>query len=99
MRTTSDGDGLQEELDLVHVEEALDAVQANVSLNRPVGFEEDGELGDLFEDESAASPVMPSAESIASAKASAYSWFGPPSPSPRIVTVNSPPERKIARRP
>ena len=41
------------ELELVHVEEALDAVQANVSLNRPVGSEEDGELGDLFGDSAA----------------------------------------------
>jgi RNA polymerase primary sigma factor len=39
------------ELELVHVEEALDAVEANVSLNRPIGSEEDGELGDLFNDE------------------------------------------------
>ena len=35
----------------MHVEEALDAVEANVSLNRPVGSEDDGELGDLFGDE------------------------------------------------
>jgi RNA polymerase primary sigma factor len=52
------------ELDLVHVEEALDAVQANVSLNRPVGSEEDGELGDLFEDEAAGNPEEDAVESL-----------------------------------
>ncbi len=52
------------ELDLVHVDEALDAVQANVSLNRPVGSEEDGELGDLFDDESAVSPEEEAVESL-----------------------------------
>jgi RNA polymerase primary sigma factor len=52
------------ELDLVHVEEALDAVQANVSLNRPVGSEEDGELGDLFEDKAAANPEEDAVESL-----------------------------------
>jgi RNA polymerase primary sigma factor len=52
------------ELDLVHVEEALDAVQANVSLNRPVGSEEDGELGDLFEDEAANNPEDDAVESL-----------------------------------
>jgi RNA polymerase primary sigma factor len=52
------------ELDLVHVEEALDAVQANVSLNRPVGSEEDGELGDLFDDESALDPEEEAVESL-----------------------------------
>ncbi len=52
------------ELELVHVEEALDAVQANVSLNRPVGSEEDGELGDLFGDEAAASPEDEAVDSV-----------------------------------
>jgi RNA polymerase primary sigma factor len=52
------------ELDLVHVEEALDAVQANVSLNRPVGSEEDGELGDLFQDEAARNPEEDAVESL-----------------------------------
>jgi RNA polymerase primary sigma factor len=52
------------ELDLVHVDEALDAVQANVSLNRPVGSEDDGELGDLFDDESANDPESEAVESI-----------------------------------
>jgi RNA polymerase primary sigma factor len=52
------------ELELVHVEEALDAVQANVSLNRPVGSEEDGELGDLFDDKSAENPEDEAVESL-----------------------------------
>jgi RNA polymerase primary sigma factor len=52
------------ELELVHVEEALDAVQANVSLNRPVGSEDDGELGDLFGDEAAVSPEDEAVDSV-----------------------------------
>ena len=52
------------ELELVHVEEALDAVEANVSLNRPIGSEEDGEFGDLFNDESAESPEEEAVESL-----------------------------------
>ena len=44
------------ELSLLHVDEALDAVEANVSLNRPIGSEEDGELADLFHDPAADSP-------------------------------------------
>ncbi len=38
------------ELDLHHAQEALEAVEATVSLNRPVGDDADGELGDLFAD-------------------------------------------------
>jgi RNA polymerase primary sigma factor len=52
------------ELELVHVEEALDAVQANVSLNRPVGSEDDGELGDLFGDTAAVSPEDEAVDSV-----------------------------------
>jgi RNA polymerase primary sigma factor len=52
------------ELDLVHVEEALDAVEANVSLNRPIGSEEDGEFGDLFHDEAAADPENDAVDSL-----------------------------------
>ena len=52
------------ELELVHVEEALDAVQANVSLNRPVGSEDDGELGDLFGDAAATSPEEEAVDSV-----------------------------------
>jgi len=48
----------------VHVEEALDAVEANVSLNRPVGSEDDGELGDLFDDQSAADPEAEAVDSL-----------------------------------
>jgi RNA polymerase primary sigma factor len=43
-------------LSLLHVDEALDVVEARVSLNRPVGSDEDGELGDLFADENADNP-------------------------------------------
>jgi RNA polymerase primary sigma factor len=52
------------ELELVHVVEALDAVEANVSLNRPIGSEEDGEFGDLFDDESASDPEAEAVDSI-----------------------------------
>jgi RNA polymerase primary sigma factor len=52
------------ELELVHVEEALDAVQANVSLNRPVGSEDDGELGDLFGDQFAVNPEDEAVDSV-----------------------------------
>ena len=38
------------EIDLHHAQEALEAVEATVSLNRPVGDDADGELGDLFAD-------------------------------------------------
>ena len=38
------------ELELRHAQEALEAVEATVSLNRPVGDDGDGELGDLFAD-------------------------------------------------
>jgi RNA polymerase primary sigma factor len=40
-----------------HVEEALDAAEARISLNQPVGSEDDGELGDLFDDPSAIDPA------------------------------------------
>ena len=44
------------QLPLQHVEEA-DAAQANVSLNQTVGGDNDGELGDLFADQTSAGPV------------------------------------------
>jgi RNA polymerase primary sigma factor len=44
-------------IELRHVEEALGAVEANVSLNQSVGSDGDGELGDLFADTSADDPV------------------------------------------
>jgi RNA polymerase primary sigma factor len=43
-------------LSLLHVDEALDVVEARVSLNRPIGSSDDGELGDLFADENADNP-------------------------------------------
>jgi RNA polymerase primary sigma factor len=49
-------------LSLLHVEEALDVVEARVSLNRPVGSDSDGELGDLFADENADDPEEAAAE-------------------------------------
>jgi RNA polymerase primary sigma factor len=51
-------------LELRHVEEALGAVEANVSLNQRVGSGEDNELGDLFGDETAADPADEAAESL-----------------------------------
>ncbi len=52
------------ELSLLHVDEALDAVEASVSLNRPIGSEEDGELGDLFNDPAAGSPEEEAVDSL-----------------------------------
>jgi RNA polymerase primary sigma factor len=43
-------------LSLRHVEEALDAAEAPISLNQAVGTDGDGELGDLFPDATAADP-------------------------------------------
>src|SRR5207237_30003 len=51
-------------LSLQHVEEALDAAEAPVSLNRPMGAGEEGELGDLFMDPTAADPAEEAAESL-----------------------------------
>jgi RNA polymerase primary sigma factor len=42
--------------ELQHVEEALGAVEASVSLNQSVGEDGDGELGDLFADQAAVDP-------------------------------------------
>ena len=44
-------------LPLQHVEEALGAAEASVSLNQSVGGDEEGELGDMFADGDAADPV------------------------------------------
>jgi RNA polymerase primary sigma factor len=44
------------ELDLQYVEEALGAAEASVSLSRPIGSDDAGELGDLFPDTSALDP-------------------------------------------
>ena len=43
--------------ELQHVHEALDVVEANVSLNQTVGEDGDGELGDLFADATAVDPL------------------------------------------
>jgi RNA polymerase primary sigma factor len=47
-----------------HVEEALGAVEASVSLNQTVGTDGDGELGDLFADPDAVDPVEEAGESL-----------------------------------
>ncbi len=44
-------------LDLLHAQEALEAVEANVSLNRPVGDDGDGELADLLADRESVDPI------------------------------------------
>jgi RNA polymerase primary sigma factor len=44
------------QLKLSHAEEALDAVEASVSLNQTIG-DGDGELGDLFADDAAEDPI------------------------------------------
>jgi RNA polymerase primary sigma factor len=52
------------EISLLHVDEALDAAEAPVSLNRPVGTEDDGEFGDLFGDANAADPEEEALDSL-----------------------------------
>ena len=49
---------------LQHVDEALDAAEAPVSLNQRVGVEDEGELGDLFSDSSAADPAEEAVDSL-----------------------------------
>jgi RNA polymerase primary sigma factor len=51
-------------LSLLHVDEALDAIEASVSLNQRIGSEDDGEFGDLFDDPSALDPEEEAAESL-----------------------------------
>jgi RNA polymerase primary sigma factor len=51
-------------LELKHVEEALGAVEASVSLNQTVGSDGDGEFGDLFADPSAEDPVEEAGEAL-----------------------------------
>jgi RNA polymerase primary sigma factor len=51
-------------LSLQHVDEALDAVEAQVSLNQRVGSEEEAELGDLFSDPSADDPAAEAVDSL-----------------------------------
>jgi RNA polymerase primary sigma factor len=50
--------------ELQHVEEALGAVEANVSLNQTVGDDGDGELGDLFADPTAADPAEEAGDTL-----------------------------------
>jgi len=47
-----------------HVDEALDAAEAPVSLNQRVGVEEEGELGDLFGDPLAVDPAEEAVDSL-----------------------------------
>jgi RNA polymerase primary sigma factor len=47
-----------------HVDEALDAADAPVSLNASVGSDGDAELGDLFSDPTAADPAEDAAEAL-----------------------------------
>jgi RNA polymerase primary sigma factor len=51
-------------LSLRHVDEALDAADAPVSLNQSIGSEADGELGDLFGDPSASDPAEEAVDSV-----------------------------------
>jgi len=44
-------------LELVHAQEALEAVEANISLNRPVGDDGDAELADLLADRDSVDPM------------------------------------------
>jgi RNA polymerase primary sigma factor len=61
MQQLADATGLQ----LNYVEEALGAVEANVSLNQHIGSDGDGEFGDLFADEGALDPMEEAAEAHA----------------------------------
>jgi RNA polymerase primary sigma factor len=51
-------------LRLDHAEEALEVADASVSLNQAVGSDADGELGDLFADETAADPEEEASQSL-----------------------------------
>ena len=51
-------------LPMQHVDEALGAAQASVSLNQTVGADDEGELGDLFADREAADPFEEADESL-----------------------------------
>ena len=50
--------------ELQHVDEALGAVEASVSLNQEVGADGDGELGDLFADDASPDPVEEAGQSL-----------------------------------
>jgi RNA polymerase primary sigma factor len=51
-------------LPIQHVDEALGAAQASVSLNQTVGADDEGELGDLFADREAVDPFEEAEESL-----------------------------------
>ena len=51
-------------LPLQHVEEALEAAEASVSLNQTIGSGDDGELGDLFGDPTASDPEEEAADAL-----------------------------------
>jgi RNA polymerase primary sigma factor len=51
-------------IELQHIEEALGAVEASVSLNQTVGEDGDGELGDLFADPLSVDPVEEADDSL-----------------------------------
>ncbi|MFL5932978.1 MAG: RNA polymerase sigma factor RpoD/SigA [Gaiellaceae bacterium] len=51
-------------LPIQHVDEALGAAQASVSLNQTVGSDDEGELGDLFADREAVDPFEEAEESL-----------------------------------
>jgi len=51
-------------LPMQHVDEALGAAHASVSLNQTVGADDEGELGDLFADRDAADPFDEAEESL-----------------------------------
>jgi RNA polymerase primary sigma factor len=51
-------------LPIQHVDEALGAAQASVSLNQTVGADDEGELGDLFADREAADPFEEAEEAL-----------------------------------
>jgi RNA polymerase primary sigma factor len=51
-------------LSVQHVAEALEVVEARVSLNQRIGSEGDGELGELFADESAEDPSELAADAV-----------------------------------
>jgi RNA polymerase primary sigma factor len=51
-------------LSLQHVAEALDAAEAGVSLNQSIGSDDNGELGDLFSDPSAADPAEEAGDAL-----------------------------------
>lgn len=61
---------IAEELDLLqrHVEEVMDAGRVAVSLQKPVGFEEDGVLGDLLYDNTQVSPDEEALENVEKGK-------------------------------